>query len=293
MKDFFSSKKFKILMAVAALLIGFMIYAAVNIDWGHFGSDAIGAITAPFQKLSATISKAANDFFDRFINYDKYFKENQTLRDKVNELTGKLVDYEELQRENEQLREILGLKEEHADFEFSAPADVIGREPNDPFATFTIDKGSLHGLELYDPVITKDGLVGWISEVSYTSAKVCTILNPEMKIGCYDVESAEIGVLKGDPELAEEGRVRLAHLPRNADTVKPGATIATSGTSGLFPKGLVVGEVEQVHEDEQGISMYAVVKPACNVAEINSVFVLTDFFGKVDYNAQDSGEVGE
>lgn len=65
MREFFSSKKFKILLAVLAVLIGFMVYTSVNVGMGNAVSGVVGVIVSPFQKLSAVISNSVTGFLKK------------------------------------------------------------------------------------------------------------------------------------------------------------------------------------------------------------------------------------
>lgn len=91
-------------------------------------------------------------------------EENERLKEENRRLTQRQLEFDKYKLENEQLKEYLDIKEKNPDFDFET-AFVIGRDPNDRFYAFTIDKGSLDGISLHDPVITEDGLVGMVVEV--------------------------------------------------------------------------------------------------------------------------------
>ena len=73
-----------------------------------------------------------------------------------------------------------------------------------------------------------------------------------------------------------QGNLRLGYLTENASVVI-GDTVETSGTGGVFPKGIMIGTVESVQPEETGISYYAVLRPFVNVSNVSSVSIITDF----------------
>ena len=97
-------------------------------------------------------------------------EEDAALQQQVDELTGQLTEYQTAINENAFYKGFLEIKETHPDFQF-AEAMVIAADGTDLYHSFVIDKGSLAGVSAHDPVITSAGLLGYVSEVSLTSAK--------------------------------------------------------------------------------------------------------------------------
>lgn len=286
MRDFFNSLRFKILMAALAVITGILIYSASTGGLATLPERIFSYALVPFQKLSAVISDGFTDFFSVFFDARKNYEENQELKEEIAELRRQLVDYEDAVTENERLKEILELKEHNPDIQFQ-DAGVIGRDPSDQFGSFTIDKGTVYGISVYDPVVTGDGLVGYISSVGPTYAKVTTILSPETNVGAMEIKSKTTGNITGSIELAEKGMTRMELLPRDSEMEK-GGLVVTAGTSGYYPQGLVIGTVKSVRLADSGITKTAEIEPAADIASVKHVFVLTDFLGK--QSGQDSAE---
>jgi len=277
-RDFFNSLRFKILMAVLAVVTGVMIYSASTGGFATLPEQVLSYALMPFQKLSAVISDGFTGVFSVFFDARENYNENQQLKQEIAELRRQLVEYENVVTENERLREILELKELNPDIQFQ-DAGVIGRDPSDQFGTFTIDKGTVYGISVYDPVVTGDGLVGYISSVGPTYAKVTTILSPETNVGAMEVRTKTTGNITGSVALSEEGMTRMELLPRST-VLAEGSLVVTAGTSGYYPQGLVIGTVENVKLAESGITKTAVIRPAADIVSVKHVFVLTDFLGK-------------
>ena len=275
MRDFFQSLKFKIIVCLAAVLIGVMIYSGTT----GTGLSFLGDVMAPVQRFSQNLSNKAESSLNMLTNARQYYDENQRLKEQLGELYSQIVDYDEIKRENEQLRQVIGLKEEFPDYVFSPPAAVIARTTNDPYASFVIDKGSGDDIAVNDPVITAEGMVGVVVKVSKTYSRVKTILSPDVPVGAYCLRTKEPGVVEGSVELAQDGLCKMKYIDRSSD-IKKGDIIVTSGNSGLFPVDRVIGTVEEVSVEESGLSLFATIKPVVDIDSITNVFVITDFNGQ-------------
>ena len=185
---------------------------------------------------------------------------------------------EQYKNENTQFREFLEIKQYNTDFTFE-PASVIGRPASDRFGSFTIDVGSFHGVTVNCPVITADGLVGIVSEVAYTHSNVKTILDPSVNVSGLIARSLDTGIVTGDSILADSGLCRINYLIKESSILKSDLVI-TSGIGGLFPKGLIIGEVSNVTTESSGISLYAEIKPSADIHGAKNVFVIKDFAEK-------------
>ncbi len=277
MKEFFTSKKFKVILCILAVMAGIMIYAAVNSS--TVISSALGTVFAPVQKASQSISSWVTSKLDMLINAKDYYDENASLKQQIAELTKDIADYEEIKKENEHLREMVGLAKTNPSIEFSEPCTVIGRTANDVYGSFFIDMGQKDGIEYYDPVVTKDGLVGFVTEVEYTYSKVTTILSNEVSIGVYCVQTGETGVTEGGYATALEKKLKMIYIPLDCKLTK-GDVIITSGYSGLVPKGLVVGSIGELEIAPNGLSKIAQVYPSIDASDLKTVYVIVDFDGK-------------
>ncbi len=277
MKDFFKSKKFLIICCLAAFLIGIMIYAAVSSS--NAISSAIGTVFSPIQKFSNKISNAVSEGIDMLVNARDYYDENAKLKEQISELYAQISDYTQLKQENEHLREMIDLASSSEGIELSEPCTVIGRTANDVYGSFFIDKGEKDGIEYYDPVVTANGIVGFVTEVEYTYSLVTTVLSNEISLGVYCVRTGETGVIEGSYELALDGKLRMVYIPLECD-MGEGDIVITSGYSGLVPKGLVVGMTGETFIASNGLSRSALITPSVDPAGLKTVFVVTDFDGK-------------
>ena len=277
MKEFFHSTTFKILLGLLFLLCGLMLYTASA--GGSVISDLLGFVTTPMQKVSTVVTNNAAVTAESVTrSNDELLEENARLQKEVDELHAQLIDYYQVKMENEQFRSVLELKQDNKDFQFVSGA-VIGRDPNELFYNFVVDKGTLAGVSVNDPVITNSGVVGWVSSVNAAYCKVTTILSADTSIAALDKVNRESGVIGSDLHLADEGVVKLSYLTAETE-VKVGDIIVTSGLGGIYPKDLPVGKVLEVRPEEYDVSYCAIVEPFVDVKTLRDVFIITDFQGQ-------------
>ena len=133
-------------------------------------------------------------------------------------------------------------------------------------------------MEVGDPVITSQGLVGIVTNAYATTSKVTTLLSEDVKVSAVDPACGESGVIVSDITTASAGLLRMSYL--GSDTqVKEGDIITTSGAGSTYPKDIIIGVVESVQKSENDISQYAVVRPYEDLTRVQEVYVVIDFPG--------------
>ena len=277
MKDVFHSAGFKILIAVVFIMCGLMLYTAST--GSSMVANLLGFVSTPMEKVSTVVTNnAAQTAGSAAQSKEELEEENAALKQQVEELNKKLINYYTYQQENAQLRKFLELKDENRDFK-PVSAAVVGRDPNELFGQFTIDQGTAAGISVNDPVVTEDGVVGWISAVNSSYSRVTTIFSPETKISAVDKVNRDTGVVGCGLKLADEGLLRLSYLTSET-AVKAGDLIVTSGIGGIYPKNLAIGTVKDVKNSEYDVSLYAEITPYVDVKNVQDVMVITSFEGQ-------------
>ena len=280
MRDFIKSTRFKILLAFLAFLVGIMVYAVTKGGYSVSGASFINTLTKPFCAASNGISMKMEHTVDKLKNADRYFEENEQLRKQIGELNAQLTDYDAVKAEVEELRKFVTIKQDHEDYLLSQPCKVLGYVTNDPFKSFTIDKGSDDGILTYCPVVTAEGLVGITVEVSEHVSTVRTILSPDLSVAAVaSASNADQGIIEGNVLSSESGHTKLIHVPKK-NKLKRGDLMITAGSSGIFPEDYPIGTIIETGFDSNGPSVCAEIQPCVDVARLTSVIVITDFSGK-------------
>ena len=272
MKEFFESARIKILLSVLLVLV--MISVLTRNVENNVLSNTVNTLTYGLSKVSA----AAVQKNTSGKSYDELKAENDDLRAANNELRARLIDYYSVKEENTRLWKFYGLKKEHSDYTV-IPAVVLRRDSNDEFYSFTIDKGTSSGVNAGDTVMGESGLIGWVSEADTGTAKVVTILSPRTGIGAVDNASKDTGIIKGSAKYTDKNQTTFSKLS-SEHKVEIGDIITTTGISGMYPKGLIVGEVKEIGYDTYDTSPFAVVEPYDDIRKIIDVGVITSFENK-------------
>lgn len=278
MKDLITSKSFKKLICVLAVLAVVLIVGAFTS--GNLISSIINGITLPMAEVSAqAVDEAIKP------SYDELELENQELNKEIAELRTQLADYYNVKQENERLWRYYDLKAENPQYDI-LPATVVRRDPNDDFYSFTLDKGTTSDVAVGDPVVTENGLIGWVYETGLYTSQVKTILSPDAKVGVIDTVSRDSGVVSGSVLYADENLTTMTKISA-LNNLSRGDIVTTTGISGLYPAGLIVGEVKEIAFDEYDTSMYAVISPFEDIRTVIDVVVITSFEGQGEIS--DSG----
>lgn len=278
MRNFFRTIKGKIVIALFIVMIGFILQSAYSGTLNTFSSRAINFITKPLNTATFYLKQYINSIFDNFQRVDILSKENNELKVELSNLKNKLIEYENTKNENKALKDSLDIKEKNPDFKI-VESNVIIRDTYSKFYSFSIDKGESDGIKLKDYVITKDGLVGIITQVTRDSSVVSTILDPIVNIGAFSVNSSDTGVLNGDSSLVKDNKVKFKYISKN-NTIKPGDILATSGVASNSPRSINIGVVDNIYLESDGLSMTALVKPSVDISSVNQVKVVTSLENK-------------
>ena len=276
MKDFFDTWKFKILVGIAVFLAAIMAYAGANGRLTAAPHEILSVAVAPFQRAAAAVSNGVSSLWEKYTNIDAILEESEKLTAENAELRGQMVDYDKLKAENEAYKALTNIQEQHPEMSYVS-SFVIGRDPLDSFYGFTLDKGSLDGVEANDAITSDEGyLLGVVTEVDLTSCKVMTILHPSFNAAGVVSRTRDNGIITGSADYAAEGLCILSNLSRGTLT-KANDQVITTGLGGVFPPDVLVGVVQELVPEASGKSTIAVLKPGADPRTVKHVFIITNY----------------
>ena len=226
---------------------------------------------APFQSFFSGASRSGVGFFQYIRNLNAASGENEQLRRRLAETEAQLREAQAARAENERLQSLLGLRESH-EYQIVA-ARVIARDPSDWFDSAIINRGSSSGIEKNMPVVTPDGIVGRVAEVSPVSAQVMMITDERAAAGAVvgQLESSNaLGSVRG---FGKNGLLDMRYVP-GLEEVKPGDAVTTTGQDGIYPRGLKVGDVIEVQPGTATKPHEIKVRPAARLNSLSEVAVL-------------------
>ena len=232
----------------------------------------VGLILSPFQNAVSWLGDKVIFIKTSVIDIMNVHEQNKALQAEVEELRAKNLAANEFEAENQRLRALLGYKEAATQFDLVA-ARVIGREAATWSSTVIINRGTADGIANDMAVVTAMGLVGHISEAGLNSSKVQLILDPRSSVGTLvqRPESRVAGIVEGD--INNPTAPRMVNIPKNSDVIV-GDVIVTSGFGGVYPKGIVVGKITDIQNEESGLLKYGVIETTVNFQKLEDVAII-------------------
>ncbi|MDR1835676.1 MAG: rod shape-determining protein MreC [Fusobacteriaceae bacterium] len=202
------------------------------------------------------------------LNYKEILKENGELRAE-NAKVAMLAEFNKnLAEENERLKMLLEMKMQ--DNVMFKVARVNFRSPNNLYERFYIDLGEENGIRKDMIVFADRSVIGKIREVFKDYALVDMITGEKYSVSVR-TERGSLGMLRGSDE--ENGN--LYFEPNTfQDAIEMGEKVYTSGISDIYPKGLYVGAISEINENENEIFRSIRVKSDVNLINLNEVLIL-------------------
>lgn len=202
---------------------------------------------------------------------------NALLEAENSRLQTEVIQLQQQLKDNEVLYALLKFARTRPSDTYVA-ASVIGRDPSPFLRYIIIDKGSDDGLKHGMPVVTAQGLVGRIDAVIANAARVQLINDPGSAVNVMLSSTRTEAILTG----SVTGDVQLEMIPLDI-TIKPGDVILTSALGGLYPSGILVGQVVGVRRIETELFQTASVQSSVDYNDLRAVLVVTNF-SPVDIN---------
>jgi len=234
------------------------------------------ATMAPLQEAVTTATRPIGDFFSGLVHLPSLERENEALRRENEELRAASAAGSDKESQIQQLSDLLGLKESLTPS--SVPAVVIGNGLSNFRYTITINRGSSDGVARDQPVVTGSEqapiLVGRVVQVSSFSAEVQLIIDRNSIVAGRLSVSHETGQIQGQGD--QDLRMTLV---TPGTSVTGDETVVTqgyevNGQQGLYPPGLVIGQVSHVIQDADGLQEFVTVRPAIDFSTLEFVLVL-------------------
>lgn len=223
---------------------------------------------APLQIGVAAAQTAVRNVWNHYIWLVETSRENERLRERVAVLEREATHLEELRQSNKRLESLLQFRHE-LDGEVYG-ARVVGRDPLLGSRTMTVDRGRRDGVRRGMAVLSPQGVVGQIIEIGWTTSRVLVLTDHNSGIDALVQRSRARGIVQGDMENG----CRMKYLRRGED-VMPGDRVVTSGMDGIFPKGLLIGEVKEVSRGHRGLLQVATVVPTAPLDRIEEVLIVS------------------
>jgi rod shape-determining protein MreC len=261
------------MLFVVVSLFCVIFFAARGRFQAPVSSQTVSLVLSPFQQVISWVGGQLDYVTSNIWDLATVHEQNKMLRNEVEQLRVQNLQASEAMAENERLRALIGYRQMATQFDLVA-ARVIGRESATWSRMIVINRGKKDGVDVDMAVVTEKGLVGHVVEAGWNSSKVQLIMDPRSSVGTLvqRAESRVAGIVQGD--MDNPTMPQMVNIPKNADVVE-GDVIVTSGFGGRYPKGLVVGLISSLQNDEGGLLKIGLIEPAVDFQKLEDVMVIT------------------
>lgn len=275
MPSLFSNKKLIILLVCTIILVALIGYSLTDRE----------RVTRPEQVIRDTVSwvqtvfmkptYAVTSFVDNVRDIRRVYEENKLLRARLDEYAQVSVERNLLRNENETLKEMLELEESLHDY-LIRTAVVIYRDPDQWNNLIGINKGLAHGVRPNMGIIdSQGGLIGKVKQASEFSSTVQLLSDNDrtnrVSAMVATLDQPEYGFIEGYDE--EAGLLIMRKIDIEAE-IEPGEVVTTSGKGGVYPSGLLIGEIVHVEPDEYGLTQNAYIEPTADFHALDYIFIV-------------------
>jgi rod shape-determining protein MreC len=260
------------------LIIGVIVLIAVNIivlsvnsrRYTSFGLERVAiSFVSPFQELVTRTIRFAKEIWQHYFALVTVARQNQILKVELNQAAANNNQWHETELANVRLRNLLDFQKNIA--KRIVAAEVIGKDPSAWFKTVIIDKGKADGLTKGLPVVMPQGIAGQVIETANHYSKVMLIIDRNSAVDALVQRTRARGIIKGE----STDQCRLDYVLRKKD-VRIGDVIVSSGSDGIYPKGLRIGRVSEVIEHDADIFHEVFITPFVDFEKLEEVLVVID-----------------
>jgi rod shape-determining protein MreC len=223
-------------------------------------------ITAPLLHGFDSLVQGTDHLWKRYLWLVETEQENFRLLQENRLLKEALAGQEEVRLSNERLRKLLDFRDETG--LPAIPARIIAVDASSWFRTVVIDKGSQHGLAEGQPVVVAEGAVGRIIKCARHQSRVMLVTDASSAVAALVQRSRARAICRGD------GDGLVLEFAQQQEDIEVGDQIITSGTGGIFPKGLVLGRATAVNRGTYGLFQTVEVTPMVDFSRLEEVLVL-------------------
>lgn len=260
-----------IIITIVLLII---LIVLTNLDASTFskGENIFNKIVMPIQNGLVYLKNKVAGNTSFFESVEQLQAENEELKEKNKELEEELRELEIIKAENTTLREYVNMADKYSDYK-TVPGYIIDKDISNLSETLVINVGTKDGVKSNMPVISSEGLVGYVISSTNNTSKVKPIIDISSSVSATLETSRDNVMVKGI--LDSSSKLKVTYVSPETELVI-GDTVETSGIGGIFPKGILIGEIKEVKESSNIIDRYAIIETAVDFANLETVLVITE-----------------
>ena len=262
-----------ILMTIAIVSVALIIVSFRFQDKMTPIRTAVGSVVTPMQRGINKIGLVVADGMDYATTVKKLVKKNNALQKQLGDLSQQNRLLQQDKYDLDDFRKLYSLDEKYSNYPKVA-AHVISSDGN-WFNSFVIDKGSKDGLKVNMNVLAGDGLVGIVTEVNKSYARVRSIIDDESSVTGSFLKTSDMCFVNGNLKLIGKGMIDISGIPADAE-VKDGYEVVTSPVSDKYLPGILIGYARDIKTDSSNITQSAHLTPAADFSGLDMVLVITE-----------------
>ncbi|HTN42633.1 MAG TPA: rod shape-determining protein MreC [Nitrospiria bacterium] len=257
-----------IILFLTVLLVAVLLFPELQRRPVYFLGRPVVFLISGLQKGLTWTAHGIGGLWNGYINLISVQRENETLKRDLARLQNETLQLQEAAQANERLEQLLNFRRTNAFH--TLVAAVIGRDPSNWYRTLMIDKGTREGVAIDMGVITPVGVVGRVIKADPTVSQVLLVTDRNSAVAALIQRTRDEGLVEG----TERGLARIKYLSLLAD-LKEGDLVLTSGLTGYFPKGLLIGTLGRATKKELDLFQQAEVIPSVDFSKLEEVLVVT------------------
>lgn len=236
---------------------------------------AAGYVIVPFQRGIERIGRWITNRFDEFAQVQDLLEENIRLKEEIAALTEENTLLQQDKYELNKLRDLFSLDEQYSEYN-KIGARIIGRDPGNWYSSFIIDKGENDGLLVDMNVIAGGGLVGRITDVGPTWARVTSIISDNSSVSGMTLSTEDNLMVMGNLKQMATGCISFGQLLDGQNRVKEGDKVVTSDISDKYLPNILIGYISSIDKDSNNLTKSGLIVPAVDFEHLGEVLIITD-----------------
>lgn len=264
-------RKYRVRLLAGCLVLAALLFYSTNLRHQNnttLFEKIVLQIASPLLHGFDSTCRTADELWSRYLWLIDTERQNENLRAENRRLRGDLTDLQEVRLANERLRKLLDFRE--ASGLSGVAARIIAVDASSLFRTVLIDKGRQHGLREGLPVVVAEGAVGRVVKCTPRQSRVLLVTDASSTAAALVQRSRTRAICRG------QGDYLTLEFALRRDDIAVGDLIVTSGTGGIFPKGLVLGRTSHIEREAYGLFQTVTVIPEVDFTRLEEVLVLLE-----------------
>lgn len=259
-------KKHKILLVFLAIIL-----LTILVIWGKTIRNTVVTVSKPLQRILWKTGSGFSDFLSTPFTFQTIKKDNRELTQKNLALLKENIELKNLKEENQVLKEALRIKTE---MKFETDIVEVSQKEKDA-DVLIISKGKRDGISKGMVVITKDSaLVGRVAESESNFSRVLLISSPNSTFN-FEVKKAQ-GIISGVAKGGNNLKINFDYVPKESE-LSIGDVATTASLGDIFPKGFLIGEIDQIEKDDAEPYQQGKIKPYFQLQNVDYLLVIKNY----------------